>query len=183
MVDIYIGIGSNIEPHHNVKKALEVLEQALPSIEFSRVFESKAVGFEGENFLNLVARFNSRDVINSQTSSDLSKLELSSNLNSGKHSLNSVIQLLKELESQLGRVKGSKKFSDRLIDIDVLLWGDLQLDSPIELPRGEILQNAYVLWPLSELAPNMIHPGTSESYQALWSKFDKSKQQLNPVQF
>ena len=60
MVDIYIGIGSNIDVQINIKKACERLRLDFPSIEFSRVFESASVGFEGDNFLNLVAQFKDR---------------------------------------------------------------------------------------------------------------------------
>ena len=169
MVDVYIGIGSNIEPKINVKNACERLRLDFPSIEFSRIFESASVGFEGDNFLNLVARFKSED-INPQES-----------LNS-EQALTKLIRQLKLIENELGRVRGSQKFSDRNIDIDILLYGDLQTNQPIELPRDEILENAYVLWPLVELAPELRDPLSHKYYSEYWSEFDKSSQTLKPVE-
>lgn len=170
MVDIYIGIGSNIDPFKNIPMALNVLEKRFPSIKFSRVFESEAVGFKGDNFLNLVAVFSSND-LNLEKASQLSQAQL----------LTRLVKKLKEIESELGRQKGSKKFSDRIIDIDILLFGDLETNDPIELPRDEILENAYVLWPLSELANELTPPNAIETYAECWNRFDKLKQKLMPV--
>ncbi len=157
MVDVYIGIGSNIEPEKNVHQAMVQLKRVFPSISFSRIFESASVGFEGNNFLNLVARFES------------------------EWTIEQVVNSLKDIENEMGRVRGSKKFSNRRIDIDVLLYGDQIFDSPVEIPRGEILENAYVLWPLAELAPSLKHPGSEQNYQQLWQAFDKNSQRLTPV--
>jgi len=160
VVDIFIGIGSNIQPQKKISEALVMLRKLFPTIEFSRVFESEAVGFKGDNFLNLVGKF------------DLNEVE----------SLSELIVSLKKVESQLGRQRGDKKFSARTIDIDVLLFGDLQTASPIELPRGEILENAYVLWPLSELASDLKHPLIGKTYREIWDEFDKSVQALIPME-
>ncbi len=157
MVAVYIGIGSNIQPVENIHQAKALLDKQFPNITYSRVFESESVGFEGNNFLNLVACFNS------------------------EQSLNQVVEQLKSIEDQMGRVRGAKKFCDRQIDIDVLLYGDAILSQPVEVPRGEILENAYVLWPLSELAAELVHPGSTLNYGQLWQSFDKSSQNLTPV--
>lgn len=159
MVDIFVGIGSNIEPQKNISKALVLLRDRFPSIEFSSIFESEAIGFKGDNFLNIVGKFNLNEV----------------------ESLSELVTSLKEIEIQLGRQRADKKFSARTIDIDVLLYGDMQTDSPVELPRGEILENAYVLWPLSELAPDLKHPVNGKNYRQLWAQFDKSVQSLEPI--
>ena len=170
MVDIYIGIGSNIDPFKNIPAALVVLKGAFPSIRFSRVFESEAIGFEGDNFLNLVAFFSSEDV-----------LCKTADVNTQSESILQLIKQLKTIENNLGRERGSKKFSDRNIDIDILLFGELEITAPIELPRGEILENAYVLWPLSELKPELMPPNNRITYSELWEQFDKSLQKLSPV--
>jgi len=159
VVDIFVGIGSNIEPQKNISKALVLLRDRFPSIEFSSIFESEAIGFKGDNFLNIVGKFNLNEV----------------------ESLSELVTSLKEIEIQLGRQRADKKFSARTIDIDVLLYGDMQTDSPVELPRGEILENAYVLWPLSELAPDLKHPVNGKNYRQLWAQFDKSVQSLEPI--
>lgn len=143
-----------------------LLQSQYPSIVFSRVFESEAIGFKGDNFLNLVAKFDFNDAKGTGRSESLSGL----------------IHSLKAIENQLGRKRSDKKFSARNIDIDVLLFGELQTKLPIELPRSEILENAYVLWPLAELAPNLKVPASDKTYDAYWSEFDKSSQKLVPVE-
>jgi len=158
VVDVYIGIGSNIEPSKNVQQAMTLLARSFPAISFSRIFESASVGFDGNNFLNLVAKFDTQQ------------------------SIDQVVDVLKQIEHQMGRIRGSKKFCDRRIDIDVLLYGDQIMSAPVEVPRGEILENAYVLWPLAELAPDLFHPGSDKNYHQLWQAFDKNSQQLTPVE-
>lgn len=154
---VYLGIGSNIEPHKNVTKACEMLSQEFSQVRFSRIFESEAVGFDGDNFLNLVA-------------------EADTYL-----SLDELIDSLKNLEIQLGRKKGAEKFSSRVIDIDILLYGERVCNQPIVLPRPEIRDNAYVLWPLSELAKDLAEPGGKHTYGQLWQNFDQRKQNLHPL--
>ena len=178
MVDIFIGIGSNIEPQKNVSKGLELLRLKFPSIVFSRIFESEAVGFDGDKFLNLVAKFELKDLNPNRSGSS----DLVAKYSSSIDQLCFLIAELKEIENQLGRKRGDKKFSARNIDIDVLLFGDLQIDDPVELPRGEILGNAYVLWPLSELAPKLKYPGSEKTFTEYWRDFDKSLQKLAPVE-
>lgn len=178
MVDIFIGIGSNIDPLKNVAKALELLRLKFPSIIFSRLFESEAVGFEGDKFINLVAKFEVKDLNSNRSSTS----DLVANYSSPVEWVSFLVAQLKEIENQLGRQREDKKFSARNIDIDILLFGDLQVDKPVELPRGEILENAYVLWPLSELAPDLVHPGSHKNYAEYWQKFDKSLQVLEPVE-
>ena len=168
MVDVYLGIGSNIDAKNNITKACECLKLDFPSIEYSRVFESAAVGFEGDNFLNLVARFNSSDI---EFNGDMEPEKI----------LAFLVKQLKTIENDLGRVRGGKKFSDRHIDIDILLFGDSITKTPIELPRDEILENAYVLWPLAELANELSDPTTNKSYLDYWQAFDKSSQNLKPI--
>ena len=164
MVDVYIGIGSNIEPERNFQAVYVLLKDAFPSIEFSRTFRSEAVGFVGEDFHNSVGKF-----------------FIESNKESSKTDLNTVLALLKFIENQLGRKRGGEKFSARVIDIDILLFGNLVCDEPIQLPRGEVVENAYVLWPLSELAPDLVHPIENKTYANLWRDFDKSSQKLYAV--
>ena len=153
----YMGLGSNINAQENINKAKIVLTERFENARFSQTFESEAVGFDGDNFLNLVA-----------------EVEV-------KSSLKVLIKQLKEIEDALGRVREGAKFSSRHIDIDILLFGDLVCSQPIILPREEIRHNAYVLWPLSQLAPERIEPGGELTYSQLWDDFDKSLQKVNPI--
>ncbi len=154
---VYLGLGSNIEPVVNIESAKQVLFERFENVRFSQTFESQAIGFDGDNFLNLVAEVTTDE------------------------SLPDLMVLIKDLEQTLGRVTCSEKFSSRLIDIDILLYGNLVCNTPIVLPREEIRENAYVLWPLAELAPYLVEPGGELTYGELWSRFDRSSQQLTPL--
>ncbi|GIU22467.1 2-amino-4-hydroxy-6-hydroxymethyldihydropteridine diphosphokinase [Shewanella schlegeliana] len=159
MAKIFISLGSNIDPEHHLKAALTDLTDHFGELEMSSVFESEAVGFEGSNFLNMV--------VAAQT-------ELS---------IEEVVSTFKLIEQAHGRVKGAKKFAPRTLDLDLLLFDDTVSQQPIELPRAEILYNAFVLWPLAEIAPSLNHPVVKQSYQTLWGSYDKSQQSLWPVEF
>jgi 2-amino-4-hydroxy-6-hydroxymethyldihydropteridine diphosphokinase len=74
--------------------------------------------------------------------------------------------------------------SSRTLDIDMLLYDELLLQQgKLELPREEITKNAFVLWPLAEIAPELEHPVLHQTYAELWAAFDKDKQSLWPVEF
>ncbi len=88
-----------------------------------------------------------------------------------------IIKKLKLIEVQQGRPEKAVKFAPRTLDLDLLLHDQI-IDSDIDLPRAEILTNAFVLHPLSELAPTLKHPILNETYQMLWNKFPKSQQKL-----
>jgi len=171
VVDVYIGIGSNIEPEKNFKAVYCLLKESYPSIKFSRTFKSSAVGFIGDDFYNSVAKFSVKEL-------SVKKSSIESESNNIENHLDEVLIQLKAIENQLGRSRSDKKFSARVIDIDVLLFDDLVCNTPIQLPRGEIVENAYVLWPLSELAPELIHPIEKKTYADLWELFDKGSQEL-----
>ena len=153
----YLGIGSNIDADANISRCIQAIEQTFVNSRFSRTFESKAVGFEGDNFLNLVAEI--------QTELSLADL----------------IVALKLLEDRLGRVRGGAKFSSRHIDIDILLYGSLHCKTPIVLPREEIYENAYVLWPLAELAPELIDPKSERLFAQLWNELEFDSNEIKPI--
>ncbi len=159
MVEVCLGLGSNVEPERHIIAALDALSQNFGKLSISRVFESEAVGFKGNNFYNLVV------VVHT----DLS--------------VNDLVQKLRSIENDNGRDRSKPKFSPRTLDIDILAYGDLvgEFDG-VFLPRDEILKNAFVLWPLAELMPDRKHPATGQTYADLWQSYDK-KQQLAPVEF
>ncbi len=156
---IYISLGSNIEPVSHLKAGLQSLRAALGPLALSSMYESEAVGFEGTNFFNMV--------ISAQTALNVTE----------------VVALFKQIEQNHGRLIGAKKFTPRTLDIDLLLYDDLVCQTPTVLPRVEIATNAFVLWPLSELAPNLIHPLLHKSYAVMWDEYDKTSQKLWPVAF
>ena len=148
---VFLGIGSNIDKENAIPQALLLLEKQFGELVISPTFESESVGFAGDNFYNLVVSFNT-DV-----------------------SLQEVVSTYKDIEDQLGRDRSGPKFSARSLDIDPLLYGDLICDEPVQLPRGEVLENAYVLWPLSIIAPDHKHPLTGRSYIDHWKSYDNDQ--------
>lgn len=135
MTEVYLGLGSNQDPERNVRSTLVALDALLEDLRISPVFDCEAVGYNGPSFLNLV--------VAGHTSLPLPEL----------------VAELKRIEVAHGRKHDGKKFSPRPIDVDILLFGELigQFGRVI-LPREEILENAFVLWPLSVLAPRRSHP-------------------------
>lgn len=141
MSRIYISIGSNISPEKNIRDSIVALGQLFGDLEVSPVYQSSAVGFEGPEFLNLVVA----------ADTDISAGE--------------VAVLLKNIERNQGRDRGQGKFSDRTLDLDLLLYGDEAVDTHnLNLPSKEIENYAFVLTPLVDLAGQKRHPLSGRSY-------------------
>ena len=153
----YLGIGSNVEVKRNIQCGIAALRQAFGNLDLSPVYRSVAVGFAGEDFINLAARI--------ETS--LSPLELK--------------EFLNDLEDRHGRNRELPKFSDRTLDVDILLFDDLWLHCPgLVLPRPDILHYAHVLRPLAELAPDVVHPVAGIPMAHLWREFAGERSGLTP---
>jgi len=156
---IFISVGSNIDKEKHTKAGLQGMYQAFGELVLSRVFESESVGFVGNNFYNLVVK-------------------ASTNL-----SIDKVCHVLKQIEQDNQRQRCEKKFAPRTLDLDLLLYDQVVSKDPIELPRPEVLYNAFVLKPLAELAAHQIHPLENKTYATLWHEYDKSQQKLWAVEF
>ena len=160
MATIYISLGSNIDREQNTRAGVDALKRAFGELNLSSVYESEAVGFEGDAFYNMV---------------------IACEVDTPVHETN---QILRDIEDANDRDRSGPKFSSRTLDLDLLLYDDLILDEKaLKLPRGEILKNAFVLWPLAEIAPHLKHPETGASYADMWSAFDKTKEDLKPIDF
>jgi len=160
MTKIYLSLGSNIQRYHHISSGLNALNDLLNDMQISTIYESKSVGFEGSNFLNLVV-------------AGLSNLSISQ-----------LSEKLKKIEDDNGRKRSGPKFSPRTLDIDILLYDKfVGTDSGVSLPRDEILQNAFVLLPLSELAPDEYHPQFNKTYAQLWNEFPQISQKLWSIDF
>jgi 2-amino-4-hydroxy-6-hydroxymethyldihydropteridine diphosphokinase len=94
---------------------------------------------------------------------------------------NEVVDILHDIENSLGRNRSLPKFSSRMIDLDLVLYGGI-IDEALNVPRKDILKYAFVLAPLAELNPEVIHPLEGTSYQNLWKIF-QSKQDYNLRQY
>lgn len=155
-----LSLGSNIQPSKNVLLAVDRLRARFGEVRCSTVYESEAVGFSGDNFLNLV--------VATETDEDVA----------------GVNSFLKQLEDEFGRDRSAPKFSGRTMDIDILSYGDLcGSHGGVNLPRGEILQHAFVLQPLAQLLPEARHPELDKSYSQLWQEFDHPEQKLWAIEF
>jgi len=164
MARVFLGLGSNIERERYLTAGLDALEVLLGELSLSSVYDSPAIGFTGQPFLNMV--------IAADTGLTLDTLAAR----------------LRHIEHEHGRPPDATRFSSRQLDIDILTYDELVGDFPaasgtIVLPRAEILENAFVLCPLAELAPHEQHPGVARTYAQLWREYDQSSQYLERVDF
>jgi 2-amino-4-hydroxy-6-hydroxymethyldihydropteridine diphosphokinase len=157
LTQIFLGLGSNIEREKHLHAGLEALDSFLQGMTCSPVFESQPVGIKSGPFFNLVVT----------AFTDLPLMELD--------------RRLKFIEADNGRYAPERKGLP--LDIDVLLFGEQvgNFDGLI-LPRAEILKNAFVLWPLSLIAPERVHLGVNKTFEVLWRE-QKIDQVLAPVSF
>ena len=150
MPRIYLSIGSNIRPEANFRQCALALDKHFSDTAWSPVYRSAAVGMVGDDFLNAV--------VSARTN----------------HAVESVTELLKQIEHEQGRVRAANKFTSRTLDIDLLLYDDMVINTTsITLPRAEITSAAHVLVPLAELEPNGVHPVLKKTYQTLLSDQEK----------
>jgi 2-amino-4-hydroxy-6-hydroxymethyldihydropteridine diphosphokinase len=160
MPRVFVGIGSNIDRERSIRAGVADLQQQFGDVQLSSVYESDAVGFDGDAFYNLVAAFDTDD------------------------SVEQVVAKLARIEDQHGRVRNGERFAARTLDLDLLLYGDdIITTESYHVPRDEIPRYAFVLWPLAEIMPDGVHPQTGETYAAMWKKFDNRNQALRPIPF
>jgi len=160
MAWVYISLGSNIDREALTRAGVAALRQHYGELTLSSVYESEAVGFDGENFYNMVIAL--------QTDDDVHQ----------------VAQTLRQIEDEHGRDRTGPRFSSRTLDLDLLLYDDLIIDEEkLQIPRDEILLRAFVLWPLAQVAENLEHPQLHKTYGELWDGFDKDSEKLEPIEF
>lgn len=160
MHTVALSLGSNITPEPHLREALDALQLRYGHLRTSSVFESESVGFNGANFLNMVALIETEET------------------------LPALAQFFKVYEDEHGRQRSRPKFSGRTVDIDILTFGQSSgVIDGIQLPRAEIVDNAYVLWPLSQVCFEEVHPTLGQTYGALWESYDKKRQKLWSIDF
>jgi 2-amino-4-hydroxy-6-hydroxymethyldihydropteridine diphosphokinase len=155
MQKAYVSIGSNIERDHHIKAGMEALQNLFGELHASPVYESASVGFDGDNFYNLVVGFET----------DMDPVAL--------------VDVCHEIEKKYDRRRDANRFSARTLDIDVLLLGDAIFENEgISIPRKEITEYAFVLQPLADIVGENYHPVLGKTYSQLWMEFDKGEQSL-----
>lgn len=160
MAKVFLGLGSNVERERYLTAGLDALQGLFGVLELSPVYDSAAVGFEGQPFLNMVVAIET----------ELGVAELA--------------RQLRHIEVEHGRPENAARYTPRQLDIDILTYDALTgLVEGVELPRSEILENAFVLLPLAELAGDTVHPVVGKSYAELWAAYDSASQALKRVSF
>lgn len=155
MVIVYLGLGSNEAPEDNLALAARELRRRFKLREFSSVYRSKSLGFDGADFFNAVACIET----------DKMPLELCNEL--------------EEIHDLAKRERESDRFSSRTLDIDLLLYGQQVItEAPVRVPRSDVLEYSFVLRPLAEVAPELVHPVTGKTISSHWSKFDATTHPL-----
>lgn len=158
MPAVYVGAGSNVAPERNMAHALAQLAREFPGSRFSPWYRNRALGFEGEDFINLVAGFDTELPVRA------------------------VLARLHAIESACGRPREAPRWAPRSMDLDVLLYGNLVCDEPsVKLPRPDLLKRAYMLGPLAVLAPEVMHPTEHVTIGQLWQRFDRAAHPLEAL--
>ena len=147
MTQVYISIGSNIDREQMIRSCIASLEEIFGELVKSSVYESISVGFEGDNFYNLVVGFSADEPVD-------------------------LVNKLRDIEQAHGRTREEKKYASRTLDLDLLLFGNQDLhERGYDVPREEISRYAFVLGPLAELIPDEFHPTTGLTFADMWSEF------------
>ena len=158
MPHCYVAAGSNIEPERHLSLAAHALEREFPGVRFSPWYRNRAVGFEGADFVNFVAGF----------PTDRPVTEVRSRMQA--------------IEALCGRPPGAPRWAPRSMDLDILLYGDAVSEDPdLRLPRPDLLRRAFMLGPLAQLAPALVHPTERLTIGELWRRFDQAAHPLIEV--
>lgn len=155
----YLCLGSNIQPEENIRFAVAHLHRNFVDLRMSNIYKSSAVGFVGDDFLNLAVAVRT------------------------DYTLDQLLAYTDALEQEAGRVRLRRgRYDSRTLDVDVVMYGDL-IGQHLgrEWPSDDIEKDAHVLLPLSEIAGCERHPVTGLEFEQLWQNFDQGQQTLERV--
>jgi 2-amino-4-hydroxy-6-hydroxymethyldihydropteridine diphosphokinase len=159
MTRAYLSLGSNLEPERHLRSALAELRARYGGLVISPVYRTRAAGFEGPDFLNLV--------VGLDTDEDLVALDA----------------WLHALEDRHGRRRDVPRFSSRTLDADVVLFGHAASRGPgnLEVPRPDLARYAFVLKPMADIAPELVHPVLRQTLAQMWAAFPAAERNLTPI--
>ncbi|QXO16968.1 2-amino-4-hydroxy-6-hydroxymethyldihydropteridine diphosphokinase [Vibrio ostreae] len=157
MITTYVGVGSNLQRHKHIEAAINELAGLGEGLRLSTIYECESVGFDSHAFFNLVVEL--------QTELNLSELS----------------QTLRDIELRWGRDSQAQKFQDRMLDLDIILYGDTVSPAAPKLPRPDIYQYPFVIQPLYELCPTLSIPGAQQTIAQVWQQA-KGLEALKPVE-
>lgn len=151
MALVYISLGTNLgDRHNNMLTAVALLAERVGAIlALSALYETEPWGFESDNrFLNAAMTMET----------ELLPMEM--------------LRVSQQIEQKMGRTEKSKgSYYDRLIDIDILMYDNLILNTPLfTLPHPLMHQRIFVLQPLAEIAPDVVHPILHQTIEELYKK-------------
>ena len=157
LIPVYLGLGSNVERERHLHAGLDALAAFLHDLRCSPVFESEPVGIKSGPFFNLV--------VSARTDLPLAELSLR----------------LKHIEADNGRYAPERRAAAGYRRaVLTATWWAISMAWCCRAP--EVLKNAFVLWPLSELAPNLEHPVARQPLGDLWRE-TRIQQKLWPAPF
>ncbi len=157
MPDVYVAAGSNIQPGLRLREALALLKAEFGTLRVSPAYRNAAVGFEGEDFVNLGVGFTTA------------------------LSAQQVVERLQSIETRCGRPRDAPKWAPRAMDLDIVLYGDLVCaEAALVLPRPDLVRRAYMLKPMVDIAPDVVHPTLGRTLAEIWEEHDDGHE-LTPV--
>jgi len=158
MTMAYVAAGSNVEPVAHLQQALQELRDVFPGLAVSPAYRNKSVGFAGEDFVNLVVGF---DTV-------LAPVHLR--------------DLLQRIEAHCGRAPDAQKWAPRSMDLDILLYGNLISSEPgLVFPRPDLVRRPYMLKPMADIAPDVVHPLSGKTMRELWEALGSAGHEMTPV--
>jgi 2-amino-4-hydroxy-6-hydroxymethyldihydropteridine diphosphokinase len=159
MSQVFVALGSNVDPTTRMRQAARALKETFGDARFSRCYANPAYGFEGEAFINAVAGFH--------TSLTIAEL----------------LRALRGIEGRCGRGAADPKWGPRAMDLDLLLYDAVVGSGPgYTLPRPDLLKRVYMLGPLAQLAPDYLYPPAGPTIAQLWEQFPRAQHTLLPVE-